>query len=75
MEGLTWAEVFEYFGFAIAACLIAGLVCPLVGTFLLVRRTGFYGIALPQFAATGVAFGFAVLPWWPIHSRRSASEP
>ena len=64
MEGLSLSEILEFFGFAIAATLIAGLVCPLVGTFLLVRRTGFYGIALPQFAATGVAFGFAVLPWW-----------
>ena len=64
MEGLTWGEVVDFFGFAIAATLIAGIVCPLVGTFLLVRRTGFYGIALPQFAATGVAFGFAILPWW-----------
>ena len=64
MDGLTWTEMFDFFGFAIAATLIAGLVCPLVGTFLLVRRTGFYGIALPQFAATGVAFGFAILPWW-----------
>jgi len=64
VEGLTWGEVVDFFGFAIAATLIAGIVCPLVGTFLLVRRTGFYGIALPQFAATGVAFGFAILPWW-----------
>ncbi len=61
---LTLGEFLEFFGFAAAATLVAGLVCPLVGVFLLVRRTGFYGIALPQFAATGVAFGFAVLPWW-----------
>lgn len=64
MDGLTLSEIFEFFGFAIAATILAGLVCPLVGAFLLVRRTGFYGIALPQFAATGVAFGFVVLPWW-----------
>lgn len=61
---LTLGEFLEFFGFAAAAAVVAGLVCPLVGVFLLVRRTGFYGIALPQFAATGVAFGFAVLPWW-----------
>jgi ABC-type Mn2+/Zn2+ transport system permease subunit len=64
VDELTLAQAFEFFGFAIFATLIAGLVCPLVGTFLLVRRTGFYGVALPQFAATGVAFGFAILPWW-----------
>ncbi len=67
MDELTLVQAFEFFGFAICATLIAGLVCPLVGTFLLVRRTGFYGVALPQFAATGVAFGFAILPWWQTH--------
>jgi ABC-type Mn2+/Zn2+ transport system permease subunit len=64
VDELTLVQAFEFFGFAIFATLIAGLVCPLVGAFLLVRRTGFYGVALPQFAATGVAFGFAILPWW-----------
>jgi zinc transport system permease protein len=39
-------------------------VCPLVGCFLYVRRTSFYGIALPQFAAAGVVAGFVVLPFW-----------
>lgn len=63
MDGLSWAEFFEFFHFAIAATLIAGLICPLVGAFLLVRRTGFYGIALPQFAAAGVACGFVAMPW------------
>ena len=60
---LTWAEIFELFGAALAAALVAAAVCPPVGCFLLVRRTGFYGIALPQFAAAGVACGFAVLHW------------
>ena len=64
MEGLSWSEIFEFFGFAIAATLIAGAICPLVGTFLLVRRTGFYGIALPQFAAAGTVLGFVLLPAW-----------
>lgn len=62
MEGLTWADFFEFFHFAITAALIAGLICPLIGAFLLVRRTGFYGIALPQFAAAGVAAGFVIMP-------------
>ncbi|MCA9002020.1 MAG: metal ABC transporter permease, partial [Planctomycetes bacterium] len=31
------------------------------------RRTSFYGLALPQLAATGVACGFAVMPWWVEH--------
>lgn len=61
------ALTLQLFGFAIAAALCAGLVCPLVGGFLHLRRTSFYGIALPQFAAAGVACGFAVLPWWADH--------
>jgi ABC-type Mn2+/Zn2+ transport system permease subunit len=44
--------------------LLAGVVCPLIGTFLFVRRTSFYGITLPQFAAAGIVFGFVLLPWW-----------
>ena len=58
-----WGTIWELFHFAILSALCAGIVCPLVGAFLLVRRTGFYGVALPQFAATGVAFGWA-LPVW-----------
>lgn len=61
------AFLWELFGNAIVAALVAGAVCPLVGCFLLVRRTGFYGITLPQFAAAGVSFAFAILPWWVKH--------
>jgi ABC-type Mn2+/Zn2+ transport system permease subunit len=64
---LTWLEIFEFFGLAIAAAVLAGVVCPLVGAFLLLRRTSFYGLVLPQFAATGVAFGFVAMPWWIAH--------
>jgi ABC-type Mn2+/Zn2+ transport system permease subunit len=64
---LTWYEFIELFGPAILAALVAGAVCPLVGNFLFLRRTGFYGVALPQFAAAGVAFGFAILPLWVAH--------
>lgn len=64
LPALEWHEFVELFGPAIAAAVIAGVIAPLVGAFLLVRRTGFYGVALPQFAAAGVAFGFAILPWW-----------
>lgn len=60
---VDWATIWELFHFAILSALCAGVVCPLVGAFLLVRRTGFYGVALPQFAAAGVAFGWA-LPVW-----------
>lgn len=64
---VSWSDVGQLFGWAILAALVAGAVCPLVGCFLYVRRTSFYGITLPQFAAAGVAFGFAVMPWWIEH--------
>ena len=60
----SWSDHLHLFGWAIAATLCAGLTCPLVGAFLHVRRTSFYGIALPQFATAGVILGFVVLPWW-----------
>jgi len=61
---MEWDLVWELFHFAILAALLAGIVCPLVGCFLLVRRTGFYGVTLPQFATAGVALGYLLLPWW-----------
>jgi manganese/iron transport system permease protein len=54
----------ELFGVAMGAALLAGAICPLIGCFLLLRRTSFYGIVLPQLAACGIAFGFFALPWW-----------
>lgn len=64
MSEISWAERLELFQLPILAALVAGLVCPLLGCFLYVRRTSFYGLALPQFATAGVVCGFALLPWW-----------
>ncbi|MCY3000298.1 MAG: metal ABC transporter permease [Planctomycetota bacterium] len=64
LDGVSWSERLSLFRWAIAAALVAGAVYPLLGTFLHVRRTSFYGIALPQFATAGMVCGFAVLPWW-----------
>ncbi|MEW6073671.1 MAG: metal ABC transporter permease [Planctomycetota bacterium] len=61
---IGWGTIWELFRYAILAAVAAGAVCPLVGCFLLVRRAAFHGVALPQFAAAGVALGFAVLPAW-----------
>lgn len=63
----TWAERLDLFRYALLSAFAAGVVCPLLGTFLFVRRTSFYGIALPQFATAGMVFGFVVLPWWVEH--------
>ncbi|MFM7296839.1 MAG: metal ABC transporter permease [Planctomycetota bacterium] len=70
MEGLSevpWGERLSLFRWALLAALLAGMVYPLLGTFLHVRRTSFYGIALPQFATAGMVAGFAALPWWIEH--------
>jgi zinc transport system permease protein len=64
---ISWADRLDLFRYALAAAACAGLVCPLVGVFLFLRRTSFYGITLPQFATAGVVFGFVVLPWWVAH--------
>lgn len=64
IQEIGWGERLDLFRFQLMAALVAGLLCPLVGCWLLVRRTSFYGITLPQFATAGVVFGFVLLPWW-----------
>jgi zinc transport system permease protein len=61
---VPWADRIDLFRYALLAALVAGIVCPLVGSLLYVRRTSFYGIVLPQIATAGVVFGFLLLPWW-----------
>ena len=58
MSEVSWGDRLDLFRWAILAALTAGMVCPLIGALLLVRRTSFYGITLPQFATAGVVFGF-----------------
>jgi ABC-type Mn2+/Zn2+ transport system permease subunit len=43
---------------ALVGTLIMGLVCPLIGSYLVLRRTVFLGLTLPEIAAAGVAFTF-----------------
>ena len=59
MDGLTLLDIWSLFRWAILSGLVVGAVGSMLGAFLLVRRTGFYGVALPQLAATGVALGLA----------------
>jgi len=78
--GVSWGLIWELFHYAILGSALAGIVCPVLGCLLLVRRTGFYGIALPQFAAAGVTFGWALpiwgaaLGWAPIDLEATALE-
>lgn len=43
---------------ALVGTMIMGLVCPLVGSYLVLRRTVFLGLTLPEIAAAGVSFTF-----------------
>jgi ABC-type Mn2+/Zn2+ transport system permease subunit len=43
---------------ALLGTAIMGLVCPLIGSYLILRRTVFLGLTLPQIAAAGVSFTF-----------------
>lgn len=43
---------------AVIASVLVGLVCPLVGVYFVLRRMIFFGVALPQVSAAGIAFSF-----------------
>lgn len=43
--------------------LLVGLLCPIVGVYLVVRRLIFMGVALPQISSCGIAFTFALQAW------------
>lgn len=45
---------------ALVGSVLVGLVCPLVGTYFVLRRMIFLGVALPQLSAAGIAFAFLV---------------
>ncbi|MGH7835912.1 MAG: metal ABC transporter permease [Candidatus Binatia bacterium] len=54
---------------ALLGTAIMGAVCPLIGSYLVLRRTVFLGLTLPQIAAAGVSFTFwlqqtGFLPQW-----------
>src|SRR2546426_629513 len=43
--------------------LLVGLVCPVVGVYLTLRRLIFMGVALPQISSCGIAFAFSLQAW------------
>jgi ABC-type Mn2+/Zn2+ transport system permease subunit len=54
--------------------LLIGLACPLVGSFLVLRRLIFMGVALPQTSSCGIAAVFALHTWGIIpHMEESES--
>ena len=43
---------------AVWGSVVVGFVCPLVGVYFVLRRLVFWGVALPQVSAAGIAFAF-----------------
>lgn len=54
--------------------LLIGLVCPLIGTYLVLRRLIFMGVALPQISSCGIAFAFALHTWGLVPHLEDSSE-
>ncbi len=48
---------------SIYVSLLVGLVCPMVGVCLILRRLIFMGVALPQISSCGIAFAFSLQAW------------
>lgn len=59
---MTFADFITLFGLSVAASLIAAPVLALCGGLLHLRREAFLGVAVPQFAAAGVALGLWLMP-------------
>src|ERR1041384_5709291 len=53
----------EVFRKPLAASILIGFACPLVGVFLVLRRLVFMGVALPQISSTGVAVALSITMW------------
>ncbi|MAW59449.1 MAG: hypothetical protein CMJ94_01295 [Planctomycetes bacterium] len=61
----TLQTIWAFMKEGVIISVIVALVLPWVGAILLVRRTSFLGVAVPQFSAAGIALGLAALPWFP----------
>ena len=58
----NFALYWEMFATSFLASLLVGVVLPQIGGMMYLRRESFVGIAVPQFAAAGVALGLYLLP-------------
>jgi ABC-type Mn2+/Zn2+ transport system permease subunit len=54
--------------------VLIGLVCPLIGVYLVLRRLIFMAVALPQVSSCGIAFAFALHSWHLIPHLEEQSE-
>jgi zinc transport system permease protein len=60
-------EMIQLFAYAVVMVLLTGLVLPLAGLQLLLKRVPFHAVTLPQLATAGLALGYAALPWYIAH--------
>lgn len=73
----TWREIFDpdfLLRNSVYVSLLVGLVCPLLGVFLVLRRLVFMAVALPQVSSCGIAFAFALHSWHLIPHLEENSE-
>ena len=61
----TLQTIWTFMKEGVMISVIVALVLPWVGAILLVRRSSFLGVAVPQFSAAGIALGLAALPFFP----------
>ena len=59
---------------ALAASVLVGFVCPLVGVYFVLRRMIFLGVALPQLSAAGVAAAFLLSSVAGVHQHGLPGE-
>lgn len=57
-------DIFSVYGNLVCISLLIGFGCPLVGTFLVLRRMIFLGVALPQISSMGVAVALSMHIWF-----------
>jgi len=60
---------------ALYGSVVVGFVCPLVGVYFLLRRLVFWGVALPEVSAAGIAFAFMLQGFgWHLMTSGEAGE-
>src|SRR5208337_5280202 len=59
---------------SIYTSVLVGLVCPIVGVFLVMRRLVFMGVALPQISSTGIAIALSLPLWLGFHTTDHGSQ-
>ena len=57
----------EIFGYVLIAAIIIGIISPLIGSVVIVRRLSFIADTLSHFSLAGVYFGVLISNIWNFH--------